>query len=175
MATIFTHPVLPVIAGLIIGKKHVSNRLMLWSSIASIIPDGDVIAFQFGVSYASELGHRGFTHSIIFAGCLGILAVFAAKYLRAKRLAAFLMVFFGAISHPFLDAFTNGGLGVAAFWPFDKGRYFWPITPIEVSPIGAGFFSGRGVDVIISELFLVWIPMLIILLLSKYLMTIIKK
>jgi inner membrane protein len=175
MATIFTHPVLPIAAGLIAGKERVSNRLLFWSSVASILPDADVIAFRFGIAYASEFGHRGFTHSIVFAMCLGVLAVFFAKYLRANRWVAFSMVFLGALSHPFLDAFTNGGLGVAVFWPFDLARYFWPVTPIEVSPIGAGFFSGRGIDVIISELVLIWVPAMIILLLSKYLMIIIKK
>ena len=64
-------------------------------------------------------------------------------------------------SHGFLDAFTNGGLGVAFFSPFDPTRYFFPWTPIEVSPIGAvRFFSQRGLLVIISELRWVWLPSL---------------
>ncbi len=30
--------------------------------VASIIPDADVISFYAEISYASEWGHRGFTH-----------------------------------------------------------------------------------------------------------------
>ena len=175
MATIFTHPVIPIVASLLAGKERVPRRLIVWSSIASIVPDADVIAFRFGISYASEFGHRGFTHSIVFAVFLGLIAVLFSGYFKAKRHIIFLMIFIGAVSHPFLDAFTNGGLGVAIFWPADIARYFWPVTPIEVSPIGAGFFSSRGLDVLLSELFWVWIPAVIIVLLSKYLMTIIKK
>jgi inner membrane protein len=175
MATIFTHPVVPIVAGLLAGKERVSKRLIVWSSIASIIPDADVIAFRFGISYASEFGHRGFTHSLVFAAFLGMVAMVLSRYFDAKRHITFLMIFIGAFSHPFLDAFTNGGLGVAIFWPIDIARYFWPVTPIEVSPIGAGFFSSRGADVLLSELVWVWLPAIIILLLSKFLMTIIKK
>ncbi|UTW56342.1 metal-dependent hydrolase [Kordiimonas sp. SCSIO 12610] len=175
MATIFTHPIVPIVAGMLAGKERVSKRLLVGASLASIIPDADVIAFRFGISYASEFGHRGFTHSIIFAAVLGLITMGFSGYFQAKRRVVFLMMFIGALSHPFLDAFTNGGLGVAAFWPFDTARYFWPYTPIEVSPIGAGFFSARGLDVILSELMLVWLPAAIILLLSKYLMTSIKK
>jgi inner membrane protein len=35
-------------------------------------------------------------------------------------------------SHGILDAFTNGGLGVAFFAPFDKTRYFFPVTPMKL-------------------------------------------
>jgi inner membrane protein len=157
MATIFTHPLVPITIGLIAGKDRVSSKLMLWSAVASIIPDGDVIAFNFGISYASEFGHRGFTHSIIFAVFIGLIGILMHKQLKATKVWAFAMLFLGAVSHPFLDAFTNGGLGVAAFWPVTDARYFWPVSPIEVSPIGAGFFSARGAAVLMSEL--VWVVM----------------
>jgi inner membrane protein len=58
---------------------------------------------------------------------------------------------------------TNGGLGVALFWPFSSGRIFLPFRPIQVSPIGVGnFFSEWGLWVIASELVWVLIPALII-------------
>ena len=41
---------------------------MLWmGAICTIVPDFDVIGFAFGVSYGDVLGHRGFTHSLLFA------------------------------------------------------------------------------------------------------------
>jgi len=56
----------------------------------------------------------------------------------------------------FLDAMTDGGLGVAFFAPFDNHRYFLPWTPIRVSPTGVGrFFTDRGLVVLQSEL--LWI------------------
>ena len=57
-------------------------------------------------------------------------------------------------------ALTDGGLGVAFFAPFSARRYFFPWRPIEVSPIGLGFFSERGLQVFEGELVWVWLPSL---------------
>jgi len=68
-----------------------------------------------------------------------------------------LALFAATASHGLLDAFTNGGLGVAFFAPFDSARYFFPFRPIAVSPIGiARFFTRRGAEVLLSEIEWVW-------------------
>jgi inner membrane protein len=72
------------------------------------------------------------------------------------------------MSHAVLDAFTDGGLGVAFFAPFSNERYFFPFTPIRVSPIGAGFFSPRGMETLRNELLWVWAPCVAIALLGKH-------
>ena len=72
-----------------------------------------------------------------------------------------LYLFLATASHGLLDAFTDGGLGIAFFSPFDATRYFFPVTPIAVSPIGAGFISDRGLKVIWSELEWVWLPSIV--------------
>jgi inner membrane protein len=70
-----------------------------------------------------------------------------------------LYFFLATASHGFLDAVTNGGLGVAFFSPFDNTRYFLPWHPIAVSPISlTRFFSGRGTAVLQSEFIWIWIP-----------------
>ena len=56
-----------------------------------------------------------------------------------------------ALSHPLLDAMTDGGLGVALLWPFSNERFFAPWTPIPVSPIGARMLSRRGLYVLAVE------------------------
>jgi inner membrane protein len=64
-------------------------------------------------------------------------------------------------THGLLDAMTDGGLGIAFFSPFDLQRYFLPWRPIHVSPIGVGrFFSARGLRILWSEIFWVWLPVL---------------
>lgn len=58
---------------------------------------------------------------------------------------------------------TNGGLGVAFFSPFDPIRYFFPLRPIPVSPIGvARFLTTRGLSILLSEVLLVWLPAVVI-------------
>ena len=62
-------------------------------------------------------------------------------------------------SHGFLDAMTDGGLGIAFFSPFDNDRYFLPWRPIHVAPIGISrFFTTRGLAVMRSEFLWIWVP-----------------
>lgn len=62
-------------------------------------------------------------------------------------------------THGLLDAMTNGGLGIAFFFPFDNTRYFFDWRPIQVSPIGIrNFFSEWGLRVIISEAVYIGLP-----------------
>ena len=63
-------------------------------------------------------------------------------------------------SHGLLDAMTDGGLGVALLWPISNHRYFAPWRPIPVAPIGARMLSGRGLEVVTTEL-LYFLPLLI--------------
>ena len=91
-----------------------------------------------------------------------------------NHLIDFYVIFFFLLtaSHGILDALTNGGLGIAIFSPFSNERYFFPWTPITVSPIGvAGFLSKRGWLVLKSELLWVWLPASLIAVVS----TIIRK
>jgi inner membrane protein len=55
-------------------------------------------------------------------------------------------------SHGLLDALTDGGLGAALLWPFSDERFFAPWRPLPVAPIGARFWSGRGLAVLAVEL-----------------------
>lgn len=54
-------------------------------------------------------------------------------------------------SHGVLDAFTDGGLGIAFLWPFDDTRFFAFFRPIPVAPIGAAFLGERGLGVLLAE------------------------
>ena len=66
MASIFGHGLVAYTTAKIIDSK--TNRLLLLLAIGSaILPDIDVIAFKFGIDYMHPFGHRGFTHSILFA------------------------------------------------------------------------------------------------------------
>jgi len=129
-----------------------------------MLPDGDVIAFSFGIPYEDMFGHRGFTHSLFFAVVVGVAVTWHLLHrpVRSHRLALF--VWFTAVtaSHGLLDALTNGGRGIAFFAPFSDQRYFFPWRPIQVSPIGVGFFSARGLRVLASEAGWIWVPSAII-------------
>jgi inner membrane protein len=58
---------------------------------------------------------------------------------------------------------TNGGMGIAFFWPFDNTRYFLPWRPILVSPVTVGgFFHERSFLILQSELLWVWLPTILV-------------
>jgi inner membrane protein len=161
MPTILTHAAFPLAAGIAAGVKRIPGRLMAAGVIAAMLPDLDVIAFRLGVSYAAPFGHRGFSHSILFALILGILAGFAARGLRARRAVACGFVFTATLSHGLLDMLTTGGMGVALFWPFSEARFFAPWQVIEVAPLSLKRALGpRGIAVLQSELKWVWLPAL---------------
>lgn len=136
--------------------------------VCSILPDIDFIGFRLGVPYSSFWGHRGITHSLTFAAILAVClaAGFISTFRRPWMLAALLFVV--TATHGFLDAMTDGGLGIAFFSPFDLQRYFLPWRPIHVSPIGVSrFFSARGLRILWSEIIWVWLPVLALWALTK--------
>jgi inner membrane protein len=165
MASAFAHALLAVTLGKGYQERGNPRRFLLLGAFCTIFPDADVIMFKFGVPYHHFLGHRGFSHSLVFSLLFGVFITalfYRNTSLFSKRGLTLISFFFlCTASHILLDALTNGGLGVAVFSPFDNSRYFLPWRPIQVSPIGVGkFFSESGLAVIQSELGWVALPCL---------------
>ena len=160
MASALSHAVAAVSIGTAFPPPK-SARFWIYGITCSIIPDVDVTGFGYGIRYEDLLGHRGLTHSIAFAIVLsGVGTILIRSGERVARWQVlWFYLFLATVSHGILDALTNGGLGVAFFAPFVNRRYFFPFQPIEVSPIGLGwFFSARGLAVIKNEVAWIWIP-----------------
>lgn len=158
MPTIMTHAVVPLAIAVAAGRSRISPKLALAGAALAMLPDADVVGFALGIEYADTWGHRGATHALAFA----VMATggLALLWDEARSLGAFLFLAAAMASHGLLDALTGGGLGPALFWPVSDARIFAPVTPIRVSPIGADFFSARGVATLVSELNLIWLPCL---------------
>ena len=169
MATIFSHALVVVTAG---KAARLDQRLIVWGVLLAILPDIDVIGLPFGISHYAWFGHRGFTHSLVFALAAAVTVIFIAlrdlpRYTRAWW-SALAFLFVSAASHGLLDAMTNGGAGIAFFSPISNARYFLPWTPLEVSPIGRDFFSGDGVDTLASEALWLWLPCVAVWLIARW-------
>ena len=164
MASIFTHAFIAAAMCKAYTAEPLPARFWLLSVLCSVLPDADVLAFAFGIPYGHMFGHRGFTHSLAFAMLLAA-AVVALFFRDAQNRTALVVYFFlVTASHAALDALTDGGLGVALFAPFSGARYFFPFSPLTVSPIGIGSFFGEwGLAVIRSELLWVWLPVSLLL------------
>lgn len=166
MATVFAHFVAAGALSCLAPQNVSRRRLVLVLGFMAMVPDLDVVGFWYGIAYADPLGHRGFTHSIVFALLVGVAVPFVAfREVRAFSLTWWFLaalVFLATISHGILDAFTNGGLGVGFLIPFDDTRYFAPWRPIAVSPLSiSAFFDGSGLRILASEAFWIGVPVLV--------------
>jgi inner membrane protein len=162
MASAFSHAAAALALGTAFWRPAVPARFWILGTACAVLPDLDVVAFRFGIPYEHVLGHRGFSHSLLFAALLAtaVVALFFSRERQRGRL--WLFFFFATASHAFLDALTTGGLGVAFFAPLENSRYFFPWRPIEVSPLSISrFFTARGLAVLRSELVWVWLPSLV--------------
>ncbi len=156
MPTILTHAIVPLAIAAAAGPQRISRKVAVMGAVLAILPDADVIGFAFGIEYGAEWGHRGATHSLMFAALVaGAISIF---WREARSTVAFVFLALAMASHGLLDMLTNGGLGVALLWPYDVARHFAPETPVLVSPIGANFFSMRGLQTLVSEAQWIWLP-----------------
>lgn len=126
-------------------------------SALAMLPDADVIAFVFRIPYSAPWGHRGATHSLVFAALVALGIAVLARAFRFPPLRVGLLAFIALGSHGLLDALTDGGLGAALLWPFSNERFFSPVRPLPVAPIGAGMLSPRGLYVVAVE-FIAFLP-----------------
>jgi inner membrane protein len=166
MATIISHPAVLMVFYPTFSRYQFLLGTWIAAAICSIVPDFDVIGFQLGIQYGDILGHRGLTHSILFAFLLS--AIVAVIIQQKEKIAAFLFLFVCTLSHGILDALTDGGLGIAFLSPFSNTRYFFPWRPLEVSPIGiSGFLSDPALSVLMTEIKFIWIPCVLIFLIGR--------
>lgn len=161
MPSVFSHA---IVGSTLIacGLSRPRASLVALGAAVAVIPDLDVLGLAVGWGLDHPLGHRGLSHSLLAAAGLAAACTWTARARPAEsRWRVWLVLALAAASHGLLDAFTNGGRGVAFFAPFVETRWHFPARPIEVSPIGVwSFFSRRGVEVLTNEVVWLWAPSL---------------
>ncbi|MDU3066047.1 MAG: metal-dependent hydrolase [Escherichia coli] len=138
MPTVITHAAVPLCIGLGLGSKVIPPRLLFAGIILAMLPDADVLSFKFGVAYGNVFGHRGFTHSLVFAFVVPLLCVLIGRrWFRA---------------------------GLIRCWPWSDERFFAPWQVIKVAPFALSrYTTPYGHQVIISELMWVWLPGMVLM------------
>ena len=112
MPTIMSHAAIPIAGALMLGRSRISVPVLVTGIAFSMLPDADVIGFRFGIDYADSWGHRGATHSLVFAAAA---ALFATALIRPQKyLVVAVFLFVSMASHGLLDTLTNGGLGAGS-------------------------------------------------------------
>jgi inner membrane protein len=103
------------------------------AAICAVAPDLDLIGWPLGISPLTLLGHRGLSHSIVFAVALGIIAAVALlpPVARRERVAAAAALILAIATHSILDALTTYSPTGPAFWaPFTNHRYRFAWMPL---------------------------------------------
>ena len=165
MPTVFTHALVGGALTQIAPRDFPWWKVLLILVFVAIVPDLDVIAFSLGVPYAHPLGHRGFSHSLLFAGVLSALGCLAFFYepsrFSKKWWWLFAITFLAAVSHGLLDTATDAGLGIGLLIPFSEKRFFFEFRPIRTATVNPlTFFQKRSLAVLWSEVVWVWLPLL---------------
>lgn len=157
MATIYTHAVV----GFGIAQVY-SPRRRVWlywtlSALLPVVPDLDVFSSS---AYGSMLGHRGFTHSPVFALWVGFLAASLTFRLLGASFWILGLIFSTVIApHGLLDAMTRGGVDIPFFWPVADERYGnW--GPLLLPDLGFEFPDPRRSRALRSEMLWIWLPTL---------------
>ena len=93
MPTVLTHAAIPLALWCASERGRISGRLLGAGVVAAVLPDADVLAFALHIPYADAFGHRGASHSLLFAGLLAALATLLSRHLHAGRMQALAFVF----------------------------------------------------------------------------------
>ena len=161
MPTVIMHPAVVLALGPAFARARIEPRLWAVGALCTVLPDLDSIGYFLGVPYGSFLGHRGFSHSLVFAAVVALALAPLCRRLSPRASAGAIVAFLFACtaSHGLLDMLTDGGLGVALFSPVWSERLFFPVRPLVVSPLGVTrFLSGAGWPVLWSEVRWVLLP-----------------
>lgn len=160
MASAITHFIVGSTLALPAIRSEISSIFPKWAipvscGLLAVAPDFDTFAMQvLDIPYDSFFGHRGFFHSPLFLVCAStILASVAARGHAGRIIARVAAIWaMAAITHPVLDAMTDGGLGVMLLFPISTARLFLPWRPIHVSPLSIPRFFHSAGYILRSEL-----------------------
>jgi inner membrane protein len=174
-----------VAVGLLVGRvyggqrpRDVARAMVAFSGLA-LLPDLDWVGVSLGVPNTGASGHRGYTHSALFAASVGLLAGLisraggpegggarAAAAARGRALWTGFLVFLAVVSHAALDSLCTNSRGVPLFWPLSDARVLAPWRPIPGAPTGLEFLSREGAAVATIEL-LFFLPVLVAALIPR--------
>src|SRR5947209_18336177 len=110
MATVYTHALLGLALARVVTARPRPAAFWLLAALLPVVPDFDVFSLA---AYGSPWGHRGFTHSLLFALLAGLAAAgLTFRYFRVNFWDLLGFFFVVTASHGLLDACTNGGYGI---------------------------------------------------------------
>jgi inner membrane protein len=172
MPSVFAHAAAGAALASVFAPPHM-RRLWITAAVCAALPDVDALGRPFGnLTYEATFGgHRGLTHSILFAIVIGGVTAWTFRgnvVSRPGRLRLWLAFGLALASHGVLDALSMIGNGVAFWAPFSWTHYEFLWQPLgEIGPGPGG--PKRSVAVVANELLWVGLPSLIVIAVARLL------
>ncbi|HEY0712777.1 MAG TPA: metal-dependent hydrolase [Polyangia bacterium] len=147
-----------IAVGLLIGRavetRSTRERLVTMGLFGGmgLLPDADAVLVAAGSDYHGDFGHRGFSHSLLFAASVAAVTYLVSRRWGTKPKFTALLAFLAVASHGLMDAMTYRTRGIPFFWPLTDERFTLPWRPIPPAPFGGHFLSQRGLDVMGIEM-----------------------
>ncbi len=154
MCTVYTHAVAGLGLAYVCARRPLRWPYWVLAGVLPMVPDLDAFS---SAPYGSVWGHRGITHSLLFALWLGALAAsLTYRYLRSDFWFLSAVFFAVLASHGLLDALTRGGEKIPFFWPSPVRGGNW--GPMPVPDIAMDLPDPRRSRAVRAELLWVWLP-----------------
>jgi inner membrane protein len=162
-----THALVPLAGAMAISRRPFNWRLILVAGAAAMAPDVDGLTHHFlGVGASSIYGHRGLAHSLFIAVAAGATLASFHRFMQIAYWRAALVIAAAVASHGLLDMMTDGGRGVAFWWPMSSARYFF--GPIHSIAVSRHHFLAVGLLRLASEIRQVVVPMMLCAVLVRF-------
>jgi len=100
------------------GPLKRDGKFLLLGAFLGVLPD-----FDYALSWArfgEKIWHHDFTHSILFAFLIGLVAAAVINHFSLRDVMAY---FLATLSHSILDFLFTESRGVELFWPFSDERF----------------------------------------------------
>jgi len=123
-------------------KEKLHQNVWFFLLLGAIIPDGDfLLNWIFGVH-----SHRTFTHSILFAIALGVVAYLVFLNIKSRNSSQYgFALFTGVMTHLLFD--LPDAYGIPLLWPFLGQISLVTLTPEVILPLFSHNLEGTRVIV----------------------------
>jgi membrane-bound metal-dependent hydrolase YbcI (DUF457 family) len=139
-------------------------KALLIGAFLGICPDFDFVLNLFRISGGGW--RHGFTHSVVFALSLGLIAFLLSRESKAR---SFILPTAAVLSHTLLDFLITRSYGVELWWPFTKQRFKLSLAnPIDYS-WSSGSLWKASFDVLKISLFelMIFGPILLLVVMAR--------
>ncbi|GAA5167443.1 metal-dependent hydrolase [Viridibacterium curvum] len=155
----------------VMGRRTAVWKAALWGGVAGTLPDLDVF-IDYGDPLANMVGHRGFSHSLIYLSLLAPALAWLVWRIHGRQAPLQrwgLAIWLALITHPLLDActvygtrlllpFTDHAYGTGSVFIIDP-LYTLPLCVGVVAALWRGAGSGlrwNAVGIAVSTAYLAW-------------------